>query len=150
MKKFKYKLEGLLKIRKAREEGCKMELGQLQNYLSKCRYQIQVENEGIHAAQSAHNKMLESGIGGREVQFFPRFIEGKEVNIQLLKKEIKRYEALVSEKLKELNLLRAEVKVIDNLKEKAQAKFKKEEDKKEELKREENILIWQNFNKQRF
>ncbi len=149
MKKYKFKLEGLLKIRSFKEEICKTEMGKLQKSISECKQSIHNEFEGIRAASSAHNRLLENGMGGREAQFFPRFIQGKEANIELLKKEIIRLQQLVEEKIKELAKLRADVKVIEKLKEKDFQSFKKEEFKKQELLREESILIWQGYNKQR-
>ncbi len=148
MKNFKFKLEGLLKIRKAKEQICKSEIGQVQKNIQTCRNQISYEREGISAAQDAHNKMLEHGSGGREIQFFPRFIRGKEINVELLKKEIKKNEEILAEKLRELSSLRADVKVIENLKEKAKIIFKKELFKKEEQRREENLLIWNSYKKE--
>jgi flagellar FliJ protein len=146
MKRYKFKLEGLLKIRRAKEQLCKTQIGQLQGEVVRCEESIEFEKQGILKASSAQNRILEQKALGREVGFFPRFIQGKEANIELLYQRIRYLKEQIQFKYEELYKLRADVKVIEKLREKDFNKYKKEVNKKLELEREENLMMWSQYN----
>ncbi|MBL7665759.1 MAG: flagellar FliJ family protein [Bacteriovoracaceae bacterium] len=147
MKKFKFKLEALLKLREFKEDKCKIEMGKIQKHIAACESQIEREKNEINEAYIAQRKMLERGMAGRETQFIPTLVRGKEAKIVLLKKEIERKKIELQEKQAELIMLRADVKVMTKLKEKEQKAFKHAMMKKDDMAREELVNIWHHHKK---
>jgi len=133
MAKFKYKLESLLKIREFKEEMAKNELGHINKEIDRVKREIQSHDQDISTSFTSHNKLIEGEIEGRMIQFYPYYNEGKRAHIRLLKLELADWEQKHIEKLTELNNLRADVKVIQKLKDKDFEIWKKEQRKKEDL-----------------
>ena len=127
MKKgFKFKLEALLKIRKLKEEQCKLEIGRIQVLIKRWRSEIDYHNQGIDQAYEAQERGLESGVSGQEARFHPFFVEGKRAHISRIEKEIELLQEQVDQKYEELKQFRADVKVLDEMKEKDKTKYKKD------------------------
>lgn len=142
MKKYKFKLEGLLKIRKLKEEQCKMDIGRIQVRITELKNEIKEQDQGIDEAYELQERSLADGSDGLQVRFHPYFVEGKRSHIEGLKHQISRLEYHVSQKYLELNQLRANVKVIDKMKEKDRTKHKKELNKKMNEAIEEQVQNW--------
>lgn len=79
MKKFKFRLEAILKIRKLKEEQCKLEIGRLQVQINNIDNEINQHHKGIQQSYESHEQGLDSGIIGRELHFHPYFIQGKKL-----------------------------------------------------------------------
>lgn len=142
MKGFKFKLEGLLKVRKFNEERIKTELGHLQVMLENKKKEIANEEKILGDSFGAQDALLRGGVNGNEIRFFPMYIEGKRQKIEQLKEELAGISEAVEEKREEWVKARGDVKVIDRLKEKELLAYKKEMNKKENKKLEENVLLW--------
>ncbi len=131
MKKYKFKLEPLLKIRKLHEEKCKMEIGRLRVQITNLKNEIVKHREDIQEIYDFQEMALAEGISAQELSMHPYFVDGKKANIELLQREIRDLEEEVDEKFQELIQLRADVKVVEKMKEKDYTNFKKDIKKKE-------------------
>jgi flagellar FliJ protein len=142
MKGYKYKLEALLKIRKLKEERCKMEIGRLQVHIRDIEKQIEKHSAGIDEAYDLQEQSLEKGIEGLEVRFHPYFVQGKRSHIEALTNEKARVEHYVQQKFVQLAQLRANVKVLEKMKEKDKKAYKKQIEKKQNERIEEQVQNW--------
>ncbi|MBD66424.1 MAG: hypothetical protein CME62_14530 [Halobacteriovoraceae bacterium] len=142
MKKFKFKLEPLLKIRKLKEDQCKMLIGQVQARINQLHEYKQGELAGIESAYKAQEDGLEQGMSGQEAQFHPYFVSAKKARIKLIDNEVSELQDKLKDMFKELNKLRADVKVIEKMKEKEIKSYKKEYTKKQFATIEEQVQNW--------
>ena len=147
MKKYKFKLDALLKIRKIKEDQCKMHIGQLQVHLTSLREEVSQHNKDINEAFELQEKSLVGGASGLETRFHPYFVQGKRTHIIKLEDEIEQFELKVQQMYARLNEFRADVKVIEEMKEKDQKKYKKDLDKRMNAEIEEQVQNWSQFNK---
>ena len=147
MKKYKFKLEPVLKIRKVKEEQCKMEIGRIQVQIRTIKAEIEKHREGINQSYETSEKELKKGLFGQELRFHPYFVSGKNAHINRLQRELENLDVEIKAKYEELSHLRANVKVIEKMKEKDKIKYKKQLDKKifEEI--EEQTQNWRQFKK---
>ncbi|MFT6632305.1 MAG: flagellar FliJ protein [Bacteriovoracaceae bacterium] len=148
MKGYKFKLDAVLKIRKLKEERCKMEIGQIQVQINKLNADIQRHKDGIKQSYDSHEEGLSNGLNGQELRFHPYFVSGKNADIQKIQAEINDLKVDVQEKFDELKYLRADVKVMDKMKEKDQTKYKKHLQKKQFEEIEEQVQNWNAQQKQ--
>lgn len=147
MKGFKFKLDAVLKVRKLKEDQCKMELGRLQVEKQKRIDEIKKQNLGIDKAYGDQESTVQKGATGLDLRFYPYFMQGKRTNIMLLEQEIAEIEKDIAHKNKELIDHRANVKVLESMKEKQQMKYKKELNKKIDQDIEEQVMNWMQFKK---
>ncbi len=149
MKKYLFKLDPVLKLRKLKEENCRMELGKLISFLSRIEDQIKHDSSEIQNYYKIQEASLQNGIRGDQVQAFPMLIAAKEKNIELLHRDKKEQERLIDLKKKELAILRGELKVLENLKEKDFDQYKKALNKEIDQKVEEQTQNWLQFNERK-
>ena len=142
MKGYKFKLDAVLKIRKLKEEQCKMEIGRIQVRINLLKSEISKHNVGIEHAYESQEESLKDGLTGQELQFHPYFVSGKRAHIGYLENEIRDLTHDVNQKFDELKQLRANVKVIDEMKEKDKLKYKKAYQKKQDEVIEEQVQNW--------
>lgn len=142
MKGYKFKLDAVLKIRKLKEDQCKMEIGRLQVQIKELEALKSQSQEGINQAYASQEEALKNGLNGMEMRFHPYFVEGNRAKINKIEEEIKRVQLEVDEKFEELKKLRADVKVIDEMKTKDQNKYKKALQKKQFEIIEEQVSNW--------
>ena len=142
MKKYSFRLEAVLKIRKFKEESCRMELGQLLQGLNKILEQIAHDRQEIEQYYQIQESQLKTGIKGSQIQAFPMLIIAKEKNIELLEEDRTKQETLISDKKLELAQLRGELKVMENLKEKDYDQYRKALNKEIDQKVEEQTQNW--------
>lgn len=130
MKKFEFRLQALLKVREFREKQVKTELGEILREIGSLEEQNNNLDREITEAYHSQEKMLEANVDAQFLNFYPYYIEGKKNHIKNNESKIfalkKRYDA----KLEELKQAKADVHVIEGLKEKEQTKHKKEVDKR--------------------
>ena len=148
MKGFKFKLEAVLKIRKLKEDQCKMQIGQIQVRMSELRAFLKQHNLGIDKAYADQEQALTGGMSGQELQFHPFYVSGKRAHIDHINKEMDDLNKVVEIKYQQLAKLRAEVKVIDEMKEDQRKKYKKEVEKKQFAEIEEQVQNWRQVVKQ--
>jgi flagellar FliJ protein len=149
MKKYLFKLDPVLKLRKLKEENCRMELGKLISFLSRIEDQIKHDTSEIQNYYKIQEASLQNGVRGDQVQAFPMLIAAKEKNIELLHRDKKEQERLIDLKKKELAILRGELKVLENLKEKDFDQYKKALNKEIDQKVEEQTQNWLQFNERK-
>lgn len=135
--RFKFKLEGLLKLRHFKEEQLKVELGQINSDIQRVKSRIVELKEHIQAAYSFQEKTLGTKTDGRLARFYPYFIQAKRYDIKAQDNLLYSLERKYQAKLREVSLAMGESKVIQNMKDKDKDKWKKERDKKEQEEIEE-------------
>ena len=129
-KKFKFKLNGLLKIREFREKKVKLELGNILSEIERTKARIAKDQEEIEECYRAQEAILSQPTAGQMAQFFPQYIQTKREDQKAQGNILRSLERHYQDKLKELAQAKGEVKVIDNLREKEEAQFNKTEAKK--------------------
>jgi flagellar protein FliJ len=130
MKKFKFKLDGLLKVREFREKKLKLELGEIMKEINSLKELNKELNNAISEAYRGQEQLLADSTGAKMLEFFPFFIEAKKEHIKNNENLIYSLQRKYEQKVHELTVAMGEVKVIDNLKDKEQTEYKKEADKK--------------------
>jgi flagellar FliJ protein len=148
MQKFKFKLDGLLKVREFKEKKIKIELGEILKEINDVEDKIAKANQAISDTYDAQETfMQDSTSSGQMLQFFPLFIQGKKEDIKnkenLLWALKKKYE----KKMTELATARGEVKIMENFKDKKKDEWTKERNKKEQEAIEEILMMRTNGSK---
>ena len=142
MKKYQFKLDAVLKLRKLKEENCRTELGFLNRELEIIVQKIASDKEEIGKYYQIQELALKTGATAGKLQTFPALVEAKEKSIQIFERKKKNHEEMITEKKEELAILRGELKVIENLKEKDFTEWKKAYNKEVDQKVEEQTQIW--------
>lgn len=142
MKRYAFRLEPVLKLRKLKEETCRTELGGLISELTRIENQLQHDRGEIENYFKIQEASLKTGVRGDQIQAFPMLVAGKERNIQLLLRDKKIQEDKIEAKKQELAVLRGELKVIENLKEKDYTDYRKALNKEIDQKVEEQTQNW--------
>lgn len=141
MQKFKFKLDGLLKVREFKEKRIKIELAEILKEIADVEDAIEKINLAVGEAYDAQEKFLTDASAGRMIQFFPMFIQGKKEDLKnresLLWALRKKYAA----KVEELGKARGEVKVLENFKDKKKTEHHRAAVKKEQEEIEENFIM---------
>ena len=148
MKKFKYKLDALLKLKEFNEKKIKVELGEILKEIQLTEDRIEKLNRDIDEAYGLQGTILSGEAKGEMLQFIPYFIQGKKQDIlnttTVLNSLKKRYEL----KLEELRSARGEVKVLENHKDKEKTDWRKEVDKWQMQQTEEIVLMRDYYKKE--
>jgi flagellar FliJ protein len=142
MKLYTFRLEPVLKVRKLKEETCRMELGRLMTELARIDNQLAHDKAEIESYYKIQEGAMKTGIRGDQIQAFPMLVSGKERNIQLLLRDKKIQEQEIEIKRQELATLRGELKVSENLKEKDYTEYRKAMNKDIDQKGEEQTQNW--------
>lgn len=141
MQKFKFKLDGLLKVREFKEKKIKIELGEILKEIAVVEDKISSANKAIDETYEAQESFMKDPSVGNMLQFFPYFIQGKKEDIKnkenLLWALKKKYDV----KITELAAARGQVKVMENFKEKKKIEHTKERNKKEMEAIEEILMM---------
>lgn len=141
MQKFKFKLDGLLKVREFKEKKIKIELGEILKEISHVEEKILLATKAIDETYEAQEVFMKDPSAGKMLQFFPYFIQGKKEDIKnqetLLWSLRKKYDA----KITELATARGQVKVMENFKDKKKGEWTKERNKKEQEAIEEILMM---------
>lgn len=145
MKKYAFRLEPVLKVRKLKEENCRMELGQLIMQLTRIDDQLAHDKNEINTYYKIQEGGLQNGISGSQLQAFPMLIAAKQENISRLERERYKQEQRISDKKKELAQLKGDLKVMENLKEKDYDLYRKALNKEIDQKVEEQTQNWLQF-----
>ncbi|MDO9180757.1 MAG: flagellar export protein FliJ [Bacteriovorax sp.] len=144
MQKFKFKLDGLLKVREFKEKKIKIELGEILKEIAVVEEKIAAANHAIDETYEAQEVFMKDPSAGSMLQFFPYFIQGKKDDIKnkenLLWSLRKKYDF----KITELAAARGQVKVMENFKEKKLGEWTKERNKKEMEAIEEILMMRRN------
>lgn len=144
MKKYKFKLSGLLKVREFKENKIKIELGEINKEVQFVEETIDQQHKDIADGFASQEKTLKRGMDAKMLGFYPYFIQGKKENIERLENKLWALRRKYYEKLEDLKTARGQVKVVENLKEKDEKSFYKEQNKLEDNKLEELVRNWSN------
>lgn len=142
MKKYEFRLEAVLKLRRLKEENCRIELGQMLRQLQKIEDQISHDRTQQSTYQDIQETSLKQGVRAGQLQAFPMLLAAKDSNIAYMEKEKQKQERLIEEKRAELARLKGELKVMENLKEKDYTEYKKALGKEIDQKVEEQTQNW--------
>jgi flagellar FliJ protein len=145
MKKYTFRLDPVLKLRKLKEENCRMELGQLISELNRIEDQLRHDRAEIDSYYKIQEGALKSGVKAGHLQLMPMMVSGKNTNIELLERDKKNQEEKIEAKKQELAQLKGDLKVIDNLKQKDFEAYKKALNKEIDQKVEEQTQNWLQF-----
>jgi flagellar FliJ protein len=130
MKKFKFKLDSVLKLKSFKEEKIKMELGAIVAQIHNCKDVMAKIKDDVNSAYKDQETMLKKGATGQEVQFFAHFVKGKKEHMIFQQNILKELNESYNIKITELKVIKGEVKIVENLKEKKKTEFNKDEEKK--------------------
>ena len=130
MKKFNFKLEGLLKLRRFKENEIKIEIGKILKKISHLQDYIAELKQNIDQTYKTQEEYFETETSGSAAKFFPEYIEAKKEEIKQKERELSEWQKKYQEKLLEMNMARGEVKVIEKMKEKKFQDHKRKEQKK--------------------
>ena len=147
MQKFKFKLDGLLKVREFKEKQLKIELGELLKEISQVENKIADANKAISETYDAQESFMSDPSSGQMLQFFPLFIQGKKEDIKNKENLLWSLRKKYDKKMAELAAARGEVKVMENFKEKKKDEWTKEKNKKEQEAIEEILMMRSNGSK---
>ena len=145
--KFKFKLDGLLKVREFKEKKIKIELGEILKEISTVEEQIAAANKAIDETYVAQEELMKDPAAGQMIQFFPYFIQGKKEDIKNKENLLWSLKKKYDKKIAELAEARGEVKVLENFKDKKQVEWKKDKEKKEQEAIEEILMMRSNGSK---
>lgn len=148
MQKFKFKLDGLLKVREFKEKKIKIELGEILKEMNDVEEKIALANTAISETYDAQEAfMQDSTSSGQMLQFFPLFIQGKKEDIKNKENLLWSLRKKYDKKIAELAQARGEVKIMENFKEKKHGEWSKEKNKKEQEAIEEILMMRTNGSK---
>ena len=148
MQKFKFKLDGLLKVREFKEKKVKIELGEILREINDVENKIALANQAISETYDAQEAfMQDSTSSGQMLQFFPLFIQGKKEDIKNKENLLWALKKKYDKKIAELATARGEVKVMENFKDKKKVEWTKEKNKKEQEGIEEILMMRTNGSK---
>lgn len=141
MKKHKFKLDAVLKIRQAKEKKIKSELGQIVQEVQRVKDRMQEIDNDVDVLYGSQEQSILTPASGRMIRFYPEAVQAlksdKVANGNLLSALERRYER----KVQELKAAMGETKVMNKLKEKDFAAHKKQALKKELETLEEIIML---------
>jgi flagellar FliJ protein len=142
MKRFKFKLEAVLKMRRLEEDNTKMELGKLLVYKTQLQEIIKNENIEIDVAFEQQEKTLKTGTKAMHLGIFPMITEGKKAKIRKIETEILGLNKKIETTTQYLAECRAQTKLMEKLREKEWQSYKKEYNKVTNEKIEEQVQNW--------
>ena len=144
MRKFEFRLEAVLKLRKLNEENCRTELGQLIAGLNRIEEQLVHDKNEIDSYYVLQEDALKKGMAGSQLQTYSMLVDSKNLNIKAFEKEKLKQERMIEEKKAELAILKGELKVMENLKQKNFDEHRKAVNKEIDQKVEEQTQNWLN------
>lgn len=141
MKKYKFKLAAVLKLREAKEKRIKTELGDIVSEIQRVKERIQEIDNDVEILYTSQEECVSTPSQGRMLRFYPEAVQGlksdREGNENLLAALERRYQR----KVEELKIAMGETKVMNKMKEKDFAAHKKVVQKKELETLEEIIMM---------
>jgi len=137
MKKFKYKLDGLLKLRKFEEDKIKFALGRINNEIQRCLDEKVKLGKDIEEGFTTQESLLSDGTIAHKISYLPDLLIAKKNHLE----QLNNYEEKLIDERTQLMLKLQKAhqnhKMLMNLKESEFQEFKKEYTKKTELNLEE-------------
>ena len=142
MKRYQFRLEAVRKMRSMLEEACRSALGLLMVERQNLVELIETIKHDIQSTYAEQESTMAGGMKAGHAAFFPYAVAGKEARIKEVEKEIAALDIKIAEKNKELIQRRADLKLIENLREKDFQTWRKAYNKETDLKVEEMVQLW--------
>ena len=147
MKKFKFKLEAVLKLRGFEEDRAKVELGRVTQLIQKRKEKISEIQNNIGKEFETQEKMLKMGTKAAHSQLFPNAYLGKIRMIEKIQNEIFALQKEYELRLEEYQEARAKLKLMTKFKEKSLEKFKVESLRKMQKEIDDSTIMKEYFKK---
>lgn len=150
MPKFKFKLDGVLKLREFKEQAAMNAIAEVVSQIEETKAEIKGIHEAIDKGYESQEAIADSDSEskGRQLYFYPYFFKGKKEHLNQCETRLAALEKKYERRVQEYAEAKGEVKVIQNLKDKEFSAFKKALDKKVEENREEFVIMQMNRKKQ--
>ena len=142
MKRYQFRLEAVRKMRTMLEETCRNALGMLMVERQNLVELIETIQHDIQGTYVEQETSLAVGMKAGHAAFFPYAVEGKKARIKEIEKEMAVLDVKIEDKKKELIQCRADLKLIENLREKDYQAWRKAYNKETDLKVEEMVQLW--------
>lgn len=142
MKRYQFRLEAVRKMRSMLEETCRSALGMLMVERQNLVELIETIKHDIQSTYAEQEATMAGGMKAGHAAFFPYAVAGKEARIKEIEKEIAALDIKIEEKKAELIQRRADLKLIENLKEKEHTAWRKAYNKETDQKVEEMVQLW--------
>lgn len=144
-KKYKFKLDGLLKLRSFKEEKLKVELGQINQEIFKVKERIKELENHIADSYVEQEKVLGDSSNGQLARFFPYYMQAKREDIKNQENLLFSLQKQYERKLDDVHRAMGEKKIISNMKDKDMEKWRKAKNKEDNDKMEESVQMRQFF-----
>ena len=132
----KFKLDSLLRFKKFKEHGIKVELGNINREIQKTKDEISELEDHVKEFHTFQRNMRpDKTVTITFFRFFSEYIKAKKENIKNKEVLLSSLEKKYSNKIQDMKIAMGETKVVDNLKTRQMMKYKK----KLENKRQEEI-----------
>ncbi len=131
MKKHKFKLAAVLKLREAKEKKVKAELGSIVKEIQKVKDRlIQIDNDVDVYYNSQEHSVANHGSAGRMIRFYPEAVQGLKSDRVVTENLLAALNRKYDRKVQELKVAMGETKIMTNMKEKDFQEHKKKVNKK--------------------
>tara|TARA_R110000868_G_scaffold10025_3_gene49203 strand:- start:2732 stop:3178 length:447 start_codon:yes stop_codon:yes gene_type:complete len=141
MKKHKFKLAAVLKLREAKEKKVKSELGEIVQEIQRVKERLQEIDNDVDVLYSSQEQSVQTPAAGRMIRFYPEAVRGLKADKVATENLLSALERRYQRKVEELKVAMGETKVMNKLKEKDFAAHKKQVMKKELETLEEIIML---------
>lgn len=141
MAKFNFRLESVLKLREFKEKEVMNQIAEVVQEIENTKQEIADIHTAIDKGYSSQESLVDSSAKGQHYAFYPYFFKGKKEHLTQCEARLAALEKKYQRKIEEYAEAKGEVKVIQGLKDKAFAEYKKEYDKKVEENREEFVIM---------
>lgn len=146
MKKFRFRLEALLKYRAHLEQLAKEEVARIQTEINKCNERIRdLRGKQMATVQKTEEKMVE-GLSARDHQIYLEYIRSLGMKITEEEELVEKLNTILVGKQEELTKKSISKKVLANLKEKQKQDYYDEIDKLMMKEADEMVLLKRFFN----
>lgn len=149
MAKFKFKLDGVLKIREFKEKEAMNAIAEVVAQIEETKAEIRDIHSAIDRGYESQDSLKDGAIKGHQLSFYPMFFKGKNEHLKNCEAKLAALEKKYQRRVQEYAEAKGEVKVIEKLKDKEFAAFKKEMEKKVEENREEFVVMQMSRRKKR-
>ena len=127
---FKFKLSGLLKLRKFKEEKLKIEISSILKKIEDTKAEIKNVTENLKEVYLSQEELLKKGATGNIVRAYPEFIQAKREDIQGKKKYLETLVKKYEETMERMRKAMGDVKVIKKMELRDKKKHKLKMEKK--------------------
>ncbi len=142
MKKHKFKLAAVLKLREAKEKQIKTELGNIVKDIQRVKDRIiQIDNDVDVYYNSQEHSVENHGSAGRMIRFYPEAVQGLKSDRVVTENFLSALERKYDRKVEELKIAMGETKIMNNMKEKDLQEYKKKVSKKEQADIDEILVM---------